>query len=260
MDWISQQRIIVKVENRFIPILTRYIRKYFKRGLELYREGRQDELNNDFFDTELIGIIKDIYRVSGVSMARYVYKTMPKVRELESKATGQMGISTSWLDAVMTFLNNSALEFVTDIVGTLRDTMLKTFAKAAQEGWSYEKTATVLMDEGIPLRRARVIARTEAHRGAITGSVAGADSLPYEVQKRWLAANDSRVRRVPRARFDHRELDGQIRELHEPFRNQEEIMQPGDPKASAGNSIQCRCVLTYIPKRDERGRLIMKKR
>lgn len=257
MKWTSQQELIVKVENRYKPILARYIRRYIREALALYREGRQDELQNKFFDPELMNIIQDIYRVSGVSMARFVYKSMPTVRQLEKKA-GQMGISARWLAAIKTFLTQFALIFVSDILGTLREDVLKIFDRAATEGWGYERTARELNDAGIPLRRSRVIARTEAHRGAMVGSMQGADSLPYEVQKEWISATDSRVRRRPKDRFDHVKLNGQIKELNEPFQNEEQIMFPGDPKASAGNTIQCRCTVGYIPKRDARGRLILK--
>lgn len=251
MTWENQQEIIAKIERRFLPELVKHIRRIFREGLERYRKG--ESIDDKFFDEQLSKLIIRMYEVSGVNMARYVYKTMPKPRELK-----QMGISKRWLNAVRNYLGRFALQFVTDIMGTLRDDMIKIFQKATAEGWGYDRIAKELLSNGIPLRRARVIARTEAHRGAMAGSLQGADSLGYQVQKQWLSATDVRVRRNPKSVFDHSELNGQIRELHEPFRNEEEIMQPGDPKASKGNTIQCRCVLNYIPKRDARGMLILK--
>ena len=260
MTWEEQQTLIVKVEKRFIPKLESEIKSMFREGLELYRQGRQDELNNKFFDPELLSLLIEIYQKAGVPMARFVFKSMPSVKQLQKKAvTGRMGISAEWLNSIKNYLAQFALEFVTDIIGTIREDMINLFQKAQEEGWSYERLANEMLDTGLPLRRARVIARTEAHRGAMVGSVTGANSLPYEVKKQWLSGKDARVRRNPKSRFDHAELNGQEREMNEPFMNEEAIMFPGDPKASAGNTIQCRCVLNYIPKRDARGMLILKK-
>jgi len=255
MTWEQQQEIIVKVERRYLPVLESRIKAIYRYGLGLYKEGKLSELDNKFFDEELLKIITAIYINAGVPMARYVYKTMPKKRELKA---GQMGISQTWLNAVKNYLGRYALQFVTDIIGTLRDDMISLFQKAAAEGWSYEKIAYELLRNGLALKRARRIARTEAHRGAMKGSIEGARALPYEVQKEWLSATDKRVRREPKDKFDHALLNGQVKELDEPFTNEEKIMFPGDPEASEGNTIQCRCVLNYIPKRNPDGSLMIK--
>ena len=258
MTWEEQQTLLVKVERRFIPLLRREIQSMYREGLELYRAGRQDELNNKFFDPELLALIQEMYIKAGVPMARYIYKSMPTVRELTKKA-GQMGISQQWLQDVKNYLGRYGLEFVTDIIGTIRGDMLDMFQLASANGWSYEKLANELLTTGLALRRARVIARTEVHRGAMVGSMQGARSLRYEVQKQWLSGKDARVRRNPKSKFDHSELNGQVVEMDQPFMNEEPIMFPGDPNASPSNTIQCRCVLNYIPKRDARGILILKK-
>lgn len=259
MNWTTQQEIIVKIENRFIPQISRILNRVYRDGLAMYQAGTWHQLTNTFFDDELFKLLMQMYTKSGVTMARYVYKTMPTVKQLESKATGRMGVSAQWLQAVKAYLAKYALQFVTDIMGTVREDMIDLFQKAENEGWSYEYLATKLLREGLAKRRARVIARTEVHRGAMAGSVQGANTLEYVVQKEWLSGHDNRVRRVPRDKYDHRKLNGEVKEMHEPFVNQEPIMFPGDPEASKGNTIQCRCVLNYIPKRDEKGRLILKK-
>lgn len=260
MTWEQQQEVLIKLSNSFLPKVAKVITSMYKDGLLLYQQGRMSEIDNKFFDAELMAVLITIYERSGVVMARYVYKTMPKVKELQTKAAlGQMGISAEWLNAVRNNLGRYALEFVTDITGTIRQDMIDAFQQAIAEGWSYEQLANYLLRSGLAIRRARVISRTETHRGAMQGSIEGARSLRYEVQKQWVSGTDMRVRRNPKAVFDHRELNGQTVELDQPFMNEEAIMVPGDPKASPGNTIQCRCVLNYIPKRDARGRLILKK-
>lgn len=265
MNWQNQQELLVKLENKFVPQVKRELERLYRDGLAMYQQGRVNDIQGLFFDKQMMDLIVLMYTNSGVAMARYVKKNMPGIREAgrQVKAdpiTGQMGISEQWLIAVREILGRYALEFTTDILGTVREDMIKIFQQATAEGWGYERIAQALLRNGLALRRSRVIARTEVHRGAMAGSIEGAKSLPYEVQKEWLSGRDNRVRREPRDRFDHRELSGQIKELDEPFMNEEPIMYPGDPKASAGNVISCRCVISYIPKRDERGRLITKKK
>ena len=40
----------------------------------------------------------------------------------------------------------------------------------------------------------------------------------------------------------------------------DEMLFPGDPTADKRNTINCRCRVIYIPKRDAQGRLIMRDR
>ena len=91
------------------------------------------------------------------------------------------------------------------------------------------------------LNRTLTIARTEGHRvqedGAMDGAQVAREKGADQV-KQWDSALDERVRPA------HREADGQIRELDEPFTVMgEEVMKPGD--GSAGNCINCRCHVLF---------------
>jgi SPP1 gp7 family putative phage head morphogenesis protein len=86
--------------------------------------------------------------------------------------------------------------------------------------------------------RAKTIARTEM--GIIQSEArfnlmteAGVEFIE------WVSARDEKVRD---SEFSHVELDGQVVKLGEPFNNGEDIERPGDPSASAGNVINCRCI------------------
>lgn len=92
----------------------------------------------------------------------------------------------------------------------------------------------------IPKNRAMTIARTEAHRIQCKASMdvcCKAKDKGADVLKQWDAALDGRTRDT------HRELDGQIRELDEPFEIAgKKAMQPGgfgDP----AEDCNCRCAL-----------------
>ena len=59
----------------------------------------------------------------------------------------------------------------------------------------------------------------------------------YKLRKRWLAADDLRVRPA------HRKANGQIREIDEPFDvGGEKLLHPHDPNGSHDNTYLCRCV------------------
>ena len=61
--------------------------------------------------------------------------------------------------------------------------------------------------------------------------------------KEWLTAVDGRERDA------HRMANGQKRDPLEPFNvGGELLMLPGDPRGSASNIINCRCVVAEIPK------------
>jgi len=95
--------------------------------------------------------------------------------------------------------------------------------------------------------RANTIARTES---AAIHSIARQDILKSaEVEEvEWVTAGDERVRGVGTDTFSHIELDGQVIKIGEVFNNGEDISYPHDPNASAGNVINCRCIVVPIIK------------
>lgn len=93
--------------------------------------------------------------------------------------------------------------------------------------------------------RARTIAVTEANRANNAGAyAAGLQSESIEgiqLRKRWLATNDTRTR------HDHREADGQVRSLRQPFNVGGHALQfPSDPTGPPHEVIWCRCALVVI--------------
>lgn len=88
------------------------------------------------------------------------------------------------------------------------------------------------------LYNATRIARTEGHRVIQKGTMDAmnvAKSKGADVVKQWDSTLDGDTRP------SHRRVDGEIRELDEPFSNG--LMYPGDPNGKPGEVIQCRCVL-----------------
>lgn len=91
---------------------------------------------------------------------------------------------------------------------------------------------------GIGYYNSMRIVRTEGHRIQTTAqmdAMTDAKDNGCDVVKQWDAALDDRTRE------SHQMVDGEIREMDEPFSNG--LMYPGDPKGSAEEVIHCRCAL-----------------
>lgn len=89
---------------------------------------------------------------------------------------------------------------------------------------------------GGALYNAMRITRTEAHRisqQAAYDALKKAKDNGADVVKQWDATLDKRTRP------SHARVDGEIRELDEPFSNG--LMKPGDPNGRAAEVINCRC-------------------
>ena len=104
---------------------------------------------------------------------------------------------------------------------------------------SYTEIAqSISRRSGVTMNKAFRIARTEGHRvqnQAANDAIQRAKDVGADVVKQWDAAIDKRTRP------SHARVDGEIRELDEPFSNG--LMYPGDPNGSAGEVINCRCAL-----------------
>lgn len=124
-----------------------------------------------------------------------------------------------------------------DVLMTLWDTVyeghysIPKFVEGLRESYSFSK------------KRAEVIARTEVISASRSGQYHGDLQSGLVIGKKWRSALQERTRR------GHREADGQIVKMDEPFlvangKGQlEPLMFPGDYSlgASADNTIQCRC-------------------
>lgn len=109
-----------------------------------------------------------------------------------------------------------------------------------------EITGNVSRAAGVPLRRARTIVRTEAGRiqeQATMDAAEKAISKGADLVKQWSAVRDGKTR------YTHRRLDGQIREIEEPFEvGGKEAMQPHG-FGIASEDCNCRCT-TLLRARD----------
>lgn len=128
-------------------------------------------------------------------------------------------------------------------VDQLKSTVKAEISRGFSTGRDYDSIARqISLKAGTSLARACIIARTEGHRVTSESEMdcmTAAKSKGADVVKEWISTLDSVTRET------HVELDGQIRELEEPFvipSTGARAMYPGG-FGIAKEDIQCRCCM-----------------
>jgi hypothetical protein len=132
------------------------------------------------------------------------------------------------------------------LVAGAQDAAADVMLTAMGEGWSVDQTATALQEklESVAPWQAKMLARTDLVALSNGASLQRAVVLddPQLAYKTWLATADERTR------IDHRHAHGQTVPVQQPFTvGGEQLLYPGDPAASDGNVINCRCTVIYGP-------------
>ena len=114
------------------------------------------------------------------------------------------------------------------------------------QGKSVQKVAQGLaravgMAKNASVRNARTAMCSARSAGSEQRYRQARDKYGIDVRKQWLATPDGKTR------HEHRILDGQIRDLDEPFdADGEKIMYPADPTAAPWLVYNCRCALEPV--------------
>ena len=124
-------------------------------------------------------------------------------------------------------------------VAVLKKKITAQISRGISTGMNYAQTAEQLSRiSNIGFNNAVRIARTEGHRIQVQSGMDAcykAKDKGADVVKQWDSTLDGRTRP------SHQRVDGEIRELDEPFSNG--LMFPGDPSGGAGEVVNCRCAL-----------------
>jgi HK97 family phage portal protein len=136
-------------------------------------------------------------------------------------------------------------ERVAQSVTKLHDELRNIVHKGLKEGESIDAVTKRIARKVGPGRAGRIV-RTEAHAASQDGTAESFRQCGIE-QKMWLSQRDNRVRDT------HREADGQVRKMNEPFEvGGYEMDRPGDPAGPPEEVCECRCSMLPVPS-DEGG-------
>lgn len=255
-----------QLELQFRPKLIRIIKAFRNDFIQdLQTQGQSTALNNlqqRLAPNDLTLAIQQVYKTAGLMGAKFTANEIKTfVKETEKKAAG-FGRNEQWIRDVIAYLKLHAIGFVQDITSTMRDDILNILQKGIDENLTIPEIVANLRRANVIEARAKVIARTEINRAANVGHSVAAKSFPYEVSKKWSAAKDHRTR------DSHVKVNGNQVDENDYFNvpiykgkvqiSTEQMLYPGDANASAANTVNCRCRVTHIPKRDSAGNLIMR--
>ncbi len=147
---------------------------------------------------------------------------------------------------VLVHLLQLAGEKVKQIYSTTLAFLQAHLTAGVQAGETTEQLAQRVDDlytESIIPDRSQTIAATEVHGANEYGSKEAAASSGLTLTRVWMTMHDSKVR------DDHVDADGQEVGMDEAFDvGGEQLMYPGDPSGSPGNTINCRCTVIYNSK------------
>jgi SPP1 gp7 family putative phage head morphogenesis protein len=181
-----------------------------------------EQFMNDSYSTGYVGAMYDLHK-----------QGVPIIVPIDNNAA---------IKAVMTDtkLKHGVYRELGVDMATLKKKISNELTRGVATGMAYDDIArNIKMATGAPLGRAKTIVRTEGHRiqqASQEDARQVAKSKGADVVKQWDATLDSATRDT------HRRLDGQIREVDEPFEiNGLSAMYPGE-FGDPAEDCNCRCV------------------
>ena len=212
-----------------------------------------NDLKKDLPIEPLVEAYNDLYTEVGDTFARLTYEGLKREQYTETKQV------PSWYSKLLQFVQYRVMTRIVKVRDNVKDQIGKIVIMGLENGMSIDEIKNLILGvPGLPPLngtlpvRARRIARTEIISASNYGSLQGAESTGLQYRKQWLSTMDARTRRLPDDAFDHRSINGQQVGKYEMFRvptktgQSEELEFPGDPRGSAGNTIQCRCTQIYV--------------
>jgi uncharacterized protein with gpF-like domain len=261
-SWLTFARLTHKLELQYRPKIIAIIKDYRKDFINDLQNHGQQQAHSRLQSRQsqnLIPLIQSIYKSAGLTGAKI---TADEIKTAVKQKAAGFGRNEQWIRDVIKYLQLHLLDLVQNITETMRQDILKILQKGIDEQLSIDEIVRNLQSAGLIEARANVIARTEIVRAANVGHAVAARSFPYEVNKKWSAAMDHRTR------HSHVFINAHMVDENDFFKvpiyegkNQigwDEMLYPGDANAHPSNTINCRCRVVYVPKRDTAGNLVMR--
>lgn len=244
-------------EQKYVKLFYQLIRRQATRVASYMRqhgvEMAEANINTLIQPEEAGNLLRQLYREVGVRWANIEYANIEDYTKgwtvpVRLKA---FGFNAEWEAILNIFFAAFGGEKIVSIDTTTKEWLIRKIMEGRANGLGAEQIARSMVDDkDIPLLRARVISRTETVAAANFGGLTAARKTGLKMNKRWVNARDSRVRELHRDQSQGG-VGGEVVPLEQPFSNG--LMTPGDPKGSAAQVIQCRCIASMRPVRNEQG-------
>lgn len=256
----KHRRKILRFERMHLRPVYNVLQNFMQGVADKIAKGDNPNLQSEIAIPELGEVIADIYTTVGISFAN---QTLREINKSVRETKAGFGFNEQWYNEILEyfrlFLLNKA---VLPITQTMKEVISEQLEKGLREGWGIDRMAFEISNDPYTLMIARRAIRTEITKAQGYGKKLGERESNFETDKIWIAARDHRTR------HSHKNIDGEQVRFESKFnvdvyrgkaRIGTEMMDgPGDPEASAGNVINCRCTVATRAARDENGRLIRK--
>ena len=253
MDWQKQHSIYERKAYRIIQKHISSIIKRLPKNASLYTY--EVEVDVSIMREDIVKMYRELYQTIGIDYGNKINKTLEKTKKANVLFNNEL------LKEILLFLSSDGGVRITSV----RDTLVADVIKSIQESLGENGTvidlrnaiqSIISKNQTFYKWQSLRIARTETTTSSNFAAIKTAEQSDLVLDKVWISVQDNRTRITP---YDHFDMNDQKQELDKPFFvGGENIQYPGDAKASAGNVINCRCTIAFVPKRDADGMLILK--
>lgn len=252
-DFERRHRIF---ERRYFRIFNRELNKINRevaKGIEV--EGIYFNYSELIDQKDFTKLYETMYLAVSISEAK---RESDIIEQRKQARIG--GIISFWRGLIRQFIFFRIAHRITGVSQTTKDRVAFLIEQGIDDGkGAVEVAKDIRNDFKFTKNRSLNIARTETVTAMNYGRILARENSPYVEEKTWLPAIDDRTRPSHLALRDVGWVD-----LEQDFFLQnndgflEPALFPGDDRLSAENTCNCRCTLSFRPKRDENGNLIRK--
>lgn len=250
----SYRSLYARLVKQLTPSIERAIREQVKYFSDAYE--KQNWIPVDVIPAKIMkNALKRVYIVGGLSNAKRVLRFVKG----QTKAASR---DDKWTWVIAEYLKTNGLDNVSvEITDTVKEKIRREIIKGTEEGYGTDKIVRNLKGADFPKWMAKRIVRTEMNKAANMGAMVAAADLNIQVNKEWMSATDNRTRRIPRDQYDHLHMNGIQIGFDDRFvvpstKTIDAMLFPGDPDASVGNIVNCRCTVVFVPIKDTQGRVV----
>jgi len=232
------------LERVFMLIVQKQLKKQYSAAASRVESG-SDKISSavDRNKKEFQKVIQAQYIRTAKRFAPMIFDNLSKAKGIQIKS-----IETEFDAFVWKWARLIAAQKVVDVSNATKNKIAAVIMAGREEGLSSAAIGRHIRKDIIPIDtvyRAERIARTETHTAAVGGMTEAMETTGLTYTKSWVAALDDRTRESHR----QAEIDNVDIPQDKPFIvDGEELMYPGDANGSAGNIINCRCVVFYNTK------------
>ena len=240
------ERLVDIEVDRFVDEIETAITKQIDAAARAVRSGGNIDAAID--SEPITDVYQEAWKRAALTITGKVYNAIDATRKDFSPEQ-----YTSWEDNVDTYLAQKGGEQIVLIDNYTKEWVRATVTAATQQaaelGLGTDDIANLMRDKWGELSKNRAlrIAQTEMNAAANYGAMEAATAAGM-TRKFWITAGDIRVRPGKKPRpgdANHQRLNGETVEIGERFSNG--LMRPSEAGGPAGEVINCRCQMGFLP-------------